>query len=129
MLTQLWATTINLVASGSIRSKDSALFTPKPKHYTHTQIVGGLIFDITVSVLLLSWLFAVAYRTYGSPIAWLSRVSPVGQDGTEERERVRTNEEGILLGLRGPAWAVLGLIAVAAIVIVSVFVIGDPNFY
>ena len=75
MLTQMWATAINLLASGSITGKDSVLTSPKPKHYTHTQIVGGLIFDITVSVLLLAWLFAVAFKTYGPPNKWFARRS------------------------------------------------------
>ena len=73
MLTQMYAAAINLVASGSIEGKDSALFKAKPPKYTHGQIVGGLIFDITVSVLLLSWLFYVCYRTYGPPTEWFRR--------------------------------------------------------
>ena len=73
MLTQMYAAAINLVASGSITGKDSVLFDKKPKSYTHGQIVGGLIFDITVSVILLSWLFYVCYRTYGPPSNWFRR--------------------------------------------------------
>lgn len=72
MLIQFWATAVNLLADGSIVGKDSALLGPKTK-YTHTQIVGGLIFDITVSVILLSWLFYVSYRTYGTPNKWFHR--------------------------------------------------------
>ena len=45
----------------------------------------------------------------------------------EPKERVTTNEEGTLLGYTGPAWAVAMLILTAAIIIISVFVIGDPN--
>jgi hypothetical protein len=73
VLTQTFAAAINLVASGSITGKDTVLFDKSPPKYTHGQIVGGLIFDITVSVILLSWLFYVSYRTYGPPTAWFRR--------------------------------------------------------
>lgn len=73
MLTQTFGAAINLVASGSIEGKNSVLFQPKPPKYTHTQIVGGLIFDIIVSTILLSWLFYVSYRTYGPPTEWFRR--------------------------------------------------------
>jgi hypothetical protein len=46
----------------------------------------------------------------------------------EHKEHVPTNQQGLLLGLPGPAWALIYLIAIAAFVIISVFVIGDPNW-
>ncbi len=45
-----------------------------------------------------------------------------------EKEHVRPNQEGTLLGFIGPAWGLTYLIVIAAVVIISVFVIGDPNF-
>jgi hypothetical protein len=46
----------------------------------------------------------------------------------EHKEHVVTNEQGTLLGIPGPAWALAYLIAIAAFVIFSVFVLGDPNW-
>jgi hypothetical protein len=45
-----------------------------------------------------------------------------------EKERIVTNEEGTLLGLIGPAWAVMVAVSVLAFILISVFFIGDPNF-
>ena len=46
----------------------------------------------------------------------------------EPKEHIAPNERGTLLGLVGPAWAVLCLILIATAIIISVFVIGDPDF-
>lgn len=76
MLAQLYASALNLVIAGSsITDPQSPLLKPTegPYKYTTTQIVGGLIFDITVSVIMLSWLFYVGYRTYGPPATWFRR--------------------------------------------------------
>ena len=73
MLTLMYTTVFNLIAGGSLTDKNSALFKPHPPKYTHTQIVWGLVFDIVVVLTLLSWLFYVAYRTYGGPGAWFHR--------------------------------------------------------
>lgn len=45
-----------------------------------------------------------------------------------EKEHVAPNEEGTLLGFVGPAWAVLVLVSIVTFVLISVFLIGDPNF-
>lgn len=77
MLTPIFASALNLLAQSSITDPESPIVkTGKaegPYQYSTTQIVGGLIFDITVSVIMLSWLFYVAYRTYGPPGNWFHR--------------------------------------------------------
>jgi hypothetical protein len=57
--------TTHLFAKGSIYGPDSVLFTKKPPKYTHEQIVGGLIIDITATCLLLLWMAFIWYRYYG----------------------------------------------------------------
>ena len=77
MLATLYASALNLLAQSSITDPESPIIkTGKaegPYQYSHTQIVGGLIFDIIVSLLLLAWLFYVGYRNYGPPANWFRR--------------------------------------------------------
>jgi hypothetical protein len=77
MLATLYASGLNLLAQASITDPESPIVKSGsregPYEYTHTQIVGGLIFDIIVSVLLLTWLFYVGYRNYGPPAQWFRR--------------------------------------------------------
>jgi hypothetical protein len=39
----------------------------KPYTYTDTQKVGGLIFDIGITLILVSILLLIAYRNFGPP--------------------------------------------------------------
>ena len=53
------------VAGRSIYDINFANTMKHPPKYTHEQIVGGLIIDITATVLLLLWMVFVWYRYYG----------------------------------------------------------------
>jgi hypothetical protein len=97
---------------GAIDDPDSALFAPKSFKYTHTQIVGGLIVDITITVVLLSLLFYAAWRYWGPP----SR-----QAGNEDAVTLR--QEGVLLGLQPWMWS---LVVMAGI---TITVLGSVLFY
>ena len=72
MLTNFYQAAFGLLANGSITDPNSALIHPGKK-YTHTQIVGGVIFDVTVIVILLGVMFYIGYREYGSPTTWFRR--------------------------------------------------------
>ena len=39
----------------------------KPYSYTDTQRIGGLIFDIGITLILVSLLVLIAYRNFGPP--------------------------------------------------------------
>jgi hypothetical protein len=102
-----------VVAGGSILSKNSVLFHPKFK-YSHEQIVGGVIFDATVTVLLLGAMFYAAYRYWGPP----AKRNQALADNTTLRE------EGLLLGIQPWVWSLITMAALAIVVVLSRLVYG-----
>ena len=97
-----------VAAGGAINDPDSALFHPKFK-YTHTQIVGGLIVDITITCLLLTGMFYAAWRYWGPP----SRK-------TATDDAVTLRSEGMLLGLQPWVWSLAVMGALTLVVLGSV---------
>jgi hypothetical protein len=71
----LYTTAMNLLAAGagSITGEESVLFEKNPPDYTDTQIVAGLVFDILVELILISFLCYVGYKTYGGLGNWFRR--------------------------------------------------------
>lgn len=114
MLSTIIAAADKLVvaAGGAINDPDSALFHPTFK-YSHTQIVGGLIVDITITVLLLSGMFYAAWRYWGPP----SRKA----GGTDDAVTLRS--EGVLLGLQPWVWSLV------VMGVLTLVVLGSVAFY
>lgn len=54
-----------LIAVDSLTDKASVI--NKPFTYTDTQKVGGLIFDVAVTLILVGLALLIAYRNFGSP--------------------------------------------------------------
>jgi high-affinity nickel permease len=54
-----------ILAADSLTDKGSII--NQPYTYTHTQKVGGLIYTITVTVILVSIALLIAYRNFGPP--------------------------------------------------------------
>jgi hypothetical protein len=54
-----------LIAVDSLTDKASVI--NKPFTYTDTQKVGGLIFDIAVTLILVGLALLIAYRNFGPP--------------------------------------------------------------
>jgi hypothetical protein len=115
MLTTLVAAADKLVvAGGSITDKNSALFHPAFR-YTHHQKVAGMIFDVTVTVLLMIGWAVISYRNWGPPAK--RKLAAAG--GVDDADTLQ--QEGLLLGVEPWIWTIVVWVGLTLVVLGSVF--------
>ena len=105
-----------IVAGGSITDKGSALFHPAFR-YSHHQKVSGAIFDIVVTVTLITLSGVIAYRNYGPP----AKRKLAASGGVDDSDILV--QESKLLGIEAPIWSII------CYVILFVVIMGSVIFY